>query len=56
LTDNGVGFNDKNIARGNGFGLKGMEERIKKIGGELSVSSSPGAGTNLSFRVSLAEP
>jgi signal transduction histidine kinase len=33
----------------------GMEQRIKKIGGELFVKSSPGQGTNLSFVVSLAE-
>jgi signal transduction histidine kinase len=32
-----------------------MEQRIKKIGGELFVKSSPGQGTSLSFVVSLAE-
>jgi signal transduction histidine kinase len=56
LTDDGIGFNQNNIARGNGFGLKGMEERMKKIGGEFFVTSSPGGGTNLSFRVLLTEP
>jgi signal transduction histidine kinase len=30
-----------------------MEERIREIGGELSLKSSPGQGTNLSFAVSL---
>jgi signal transduction histidine kinase len=32
-----------------------MEQRIKELGGELSVKSSPGQGTNLSFAISLSE-
>jgi two-component system, NarL family, sensor histidine kinase DegS len=53
LTDDGVGFSEKNVETGNGFGIAGMEQRLKKIGGELSVKSSPGHGTNISFLVSL---
>ena len=55
LTDNGVGFSRDHVKNATGFGLNGMEQRIKEIGGELSVKSSPGQGTNLSFAVSLAE-
>jgi signal transduction histidine kinase len=55
LTDNGVGFSPEHVRQATGFGLSGMEERIKEIGGELSVKSSPGQGTNLSFAVSLSE-
>jgi signal transduction histidine kinase len=55
LTDNGVGFSPDHIRHATGFGLSGMEQRIKEIGGELSVKSSPGQGTNLSFAVSLSE-
>ncbi len=55
LADNGVGFSPGNISHENGLGLPGMEQRIKKVGGELSVKSSPGQGTNLSFAISLAE-
>jgi signal transduction histidine kinase len=50
LTDDGVGFNPQGI-NANGFGISGMELRMKKIGGELSVKSSPGQGTNVSFLV-----
>ncbi|HWP23679.1 MAG TPA: sensor histidine kinase [Candidatus Binatia bacterium] len=53
LTDNGVGFNYKNLDERKGFGLSGMEQRIKKIGGELFVKSSPGKGTRLAFAVPL---
>jgi two-component system sensor histidine kinase DegS len=53
LTDNGVGFNRDYKNAGNGFGLLGMERRIKEIGGELLVKSSPGQGTKLSFAISL---
>jgi signal transduction histidine kinase len=53
LTDDGVGFSEKNVETGNGFGIAAMEQRLKKIGGELSVRSSPGHGTNISFFVSL---
>jgi signal transduction histidine kinase len=55
LIDNGVGFSQKTPNNTRGFGMIGMEQRIKKIGGELFVKSSPGQGTNLSFVVSLAE-
>ena len=54
LSDNGVGFTQKNLSDQsdpNGLGLAGMERRIRKIGGELAVKSSPGKGTMLSFSV-----
>jgi signal transduction histidine kinase len=55
LTDNGVGFNRKNLNDAHGFGLKGMEQRIEKIGGELFIKSSPGKGTMLSFQIPLSQ-
>jgi signal transduction histidine kinase len=56
LTDDGVGFNQKNLRNENGFGLSGMRERINKIGGELLVESSPGYGTKVSFVVPTEVP
>jgi signal transduction histidine kinase len=53
LIDNGVGFNYKTLDKNNGFGLSAMEQRIKKIGGELFIKSSPGKGTHLSFQVPI---
>jgi signal transduction histidine kinase len=53
MTDNGVGFNREHRRAENGMGLTGMEQRIKKTGGELEVKSSPGNGTKVAFRVPL---
>jgi signal transduction histidine kinase len=53
LVDNGVGFNREHRRTDPGLGLAGMEQRIKKIGGELFVKSSPGQGTKISFNVPL---
>jgi signal transduction histidine kinase len=55
LTDNGIGFDRSDKNSGPGFGLNGMEQRVKKIGGELFVKSSPGQGTNISFSVTLPD-
>ena len=48
IRDNGRGF-DADSQRGgpNGFGLLGMEERIREICGTMSIESSVGQGTNL---------
>jgi len=53
LEDDGVGFNPDRARGNNGFGLTAMEERIKKLGGELSVETSPGKGTKIFFKAPL---
>jgi signal transduction histidine kinase len=53
LTDDGVGFDPEQTNNGQGLGLSTMKERIKKLGGELSVESSPGKGTRVSFVLPL---
>ena len=53
LKDNGVGFDPANENHGKGLGLAGMHERIKKIGGQLVVKSSPGLGTSIFLAVPL---
>jgi two-component system, NarL family, sensor histidine kinase DegS len=49
LTDNGVGFTA--LRPETGFGLTAMAQRLKKIGGEILVKSSPGSGTKIAFSV-----
>ncbi|WP_140625711.1 two-component regulator propeller domain-containing protein [Methylibium rhizosphaerae] len=49
VRDNGVGFDA--AVRNPGHGLLGMQERARLLRGELSVASSPGAGTTVSLRV-----
>lgn len=53
IQDNGAGMNIAAVQNGQGLGLQSMRERIKKIGGELFIKSSPGAGTKISFTVPL---
>lgn len=55
LTDNGVGFSQDQVKNTTGFGLSGMQQRMKQIGGELSIKSSPGQGTNLTFAVTVPD-
>jgi signal transduction histidine kinase len=45
IRDNGDGF-DPGEPRG-GFGLAGMRERARALGGDLRLSSRPGAGTEI---------
>lgn len=53
VTDDGPGFDLDAVTRTQrGLGLLGMRERAKLAGGELAVSSAPGAGTSVRIRVS----
>ena len=55
LIDNGVGFDISTAQGGNHYGLRSMHERMKRIGGELTVESAPGAGTRLLIKIPLGE-
>lgn len=52
VEDNGCGF-DATAARGasRGNGLHNMRNRIRKVGGEVSIVSSSGKGTRIEFSV-----
>lgn len=54
IVDDGVGIDLSAKGAAQGVGLKSMKERLKKIGGEFEIKSSPGAGTNITFVVPLA--
>jgi signal transduction histidine kinase len=51
ITDHGVGF-DLEAEMGRGLGLISMEERIRLIGGALSIVTKPGSGTRIEARLS----
>ena len=53
ISDDGTGF-EPATAGGSG-GLSGMADRIAALGGTLTVSSSPGAGTRLRAVLPLSE-
>jgi signal transduction histidine kinase len=51
LIDDGVGFDPAEVRNQQGVGLSSMRERIKRLGGELSIQSSPGMGARISFEL-----
>jgi PAS domain S-box-containing protein len=55
VTDDGSGFDVTSQAHANNgrFGLIGMRERAKRIGGRLKIESVPGAGTKVAVELSL---
>jgi NarL family two-component system sensor histidine kinase YdfH len=57
VQDDGQGFDPASSELYTGhYGLLGLRERAHLVGGSLSLSSTPGAGTTLRFRVPLAPP
>ncbi len=48
VSDNGHGFAIASL-KAKGIGLAGMEERIRELGGNLRIASSPKRGTNVDF-------
>jgi signal transduction histidine kinase len=50
ITDDGRGFT---AGEGRGFGLDGMRRRLAELGGELTVTSSPGDGTRVLAAIPL---
>ena len=45
IKDSGAGFNPQKAIRGHGLGLTSMKERLKAVGGHLSIHSERGHGT-----------
>jgi signal transduction histidine kinase len=59
VADDGAGFDvpdDLDQLAGGSFGLRGMRERAKLVGGDLSVESEPGDGTVISVWVPAGAP
>ena len=61
VQDDGIGFQPDEVTKESGafgsghFGLIGISERVKLLGGELCILSEPGAGTLLSVCMPLEE-
>jgi len=54
ITDDGVGLDGQR--RRGGLGLRGIEERVRKLNGVMSIHSKPGRGTTLAIRLPLPAP
>ncbi len=53
ITDNGEGFDNRsNVAR-NGFGISGIKERARMLGGNIDVRSGRGRGTTVELKIDL---
>jgi signal transduction histidine kinase len=44
ISDDGIGFSPERVR---GMGILGMEERVKRLGGNLTIESAPGKGTTV---------
>lgn len=53
INDNGQGFPRALLGKPKAFGLKGLDERAKSVGGWLDVSSVEGRGTSIILSVPL---
>jgi signal transduction histidine kinase len=51
LRDNGAGFDKEQADSGSHYGLKGMRERMLKIGGKLTLRTAPGKGTEIKINI-----
>jgi signal transduction histidine kinase len=50
IVDDGVGFNPETDGA-HGYGLRGMDERVKQLGGAFHLRSAPQAGTRINVEV-----
>jgi signal transduction histidine kinase len=51
VTDNGIGLDS--ARRGEGLGLRGIEERVKELHGAVTIATAPGEGTRLEIHLPL---
>ncbi len=54
VSDDGVGFRPKILANPQtGFGIAGMRERVRSVGGGFQLDSAPGQGTRIQVEIPL---
>ena len=56
VADNGRGMDATGRNKPKAFGLKGLQERARTVGGWLDISSRPGQGTSVILSVPLPSP
>jgi signal transduction histidine kinase/ligand-binding sensor domain-containing protein len=59
ICDNGKGFDRETVSsngsRKSGFGLTGIAERARMLGGKHLIQSKPGAGTTITIQINLLD-
>jgi signal transduction histidine kinase len=53
IRDLGIGFDAREVQEKPGIGLAGMRERVRLVGGTISLRSEPGKGTEIQVSVPL---
>jgi signal transduction histidine kinase len=53
IGDDGRGFDLVEVRRGHGLGLISLDERVRVVGGNLTIASTPQRGTELRITVPL---
>jgi two-component system sensor histidine kinase UhpB len=56
ICDNGRGIAPADRLKPHSFGLRGMSERARALGGTLTLSAAPGGGTMVSIKIRLTPP
>jgi PAS domain S-box-containing protein len=51
VSDRGAGFDSRTSSKGTGLGLVSMRERVRLVGGTISIDSKPKGGTTIHVRV-----
>ena len=54
ISDNGVGISEEEMQKPDAFGIRGLHERAKTVGGWLDISTHRGVGTSVILSVPLA--
>jgi PAS domain S-box-containing protein len=55
ICDNGRGIQPADRLKPQSFGLRGMSERARALGGTLALSAAPGGGTMVTIKIRLAQ-
>lgn len=56
VADDGRGFRPGAVTASQGFGLLGIQERTRLVGGTVGIDSAPGAGTRITVEIPRAVP
>jgi signal transduction histidine kinase len=56
VTDDGVGFRFHSVKRKRGLGLPSMQERLRLVGGTMSIESQPMHGAQITAAIPLRAP
>ncbi|NCN71340.1 MAG: response regulator [Rhodoferax sp.] len=53
VSDNGLGIHEHDLTKTSSFGIRGLKERARTVGGWLDVSSMPGLGTTILLSIPI---